>query len=77
MSIKIEIRWTGCITPIKACRQIAKSGQILKYVLTDYYRKNSRKRSVPVELIDSRPCMMQKDILNLAETCNSSQNHLD
>lgn len=31
-----------------------KAGQILKYVITDYYRKNSRKRSVPFELINSK-----------------------
>ena len=31
-----------------------KAGQILKYVITDYYRKNSRKSSVPFELINSK-----------------------
>jgi DNA polymerase elongation subunit (family B) len=31
-----------------------KAGQILKYIVTDYYRKNSKKRSIPIELINSR-----------------------
>lgn len=31
-----------------------RAGQVLQYVITDYYRKNNRKRTVPVELIDSR-----------------------
>jgi len=28
------------------------AGQVLQYVITDYYRKNSKKRAVPVDLID-------------------------
>jgi DNA polymerase elongation subunit (family B) len=49
-----------------------KSGQILKYVLTDYYRKNSRKRSVPVELINSKTVYDAKRYSELlVETCNS------
>ena len=49
-----------------------KSGQILKYVLTDYYRKNSRKRSVPVELINSKTVYDAKRYCELlVETCNS------
>jgi DNA polymerase-2 len=31
-----------------------RAGQVLQYVITDYYRKNSRKRTVPVELINER-----------------------
>lgn len=41
-----------------------KSGQILKYVLIDYYRKNSRKRSIPIELINSKTVYDAKDILS-------------
>jgi DNA polymerase elongation subunit (family B) len=49
-----------------------KSGQILKYVLTDYYRKNSRKRSVPVQLINSKTVYDAKRYSELlVETCNS------
>ena len=31
-----------------------KAGQILKYIVTDYYRKNSKKRSIPIELANSK-----------------------
>ena len=31
-----------------------KAGQILKYIVTDYYRKNSKKRSIPMELANSQ-----------------------
>lgn len=31
-----------------------RAGEILKYVITDYYRKNSRKRSIPIELANSQ-----------------------
>jgi DNA polymerase elongation subunit (family B) len=31
-----------------------RAGEILKYVVTDYYRKNSKKRSIPIELVDSQ-----------------------
>ena len=57
---------------LKHAGKSLKSGQILKYVLTDYYRKNSRKRSVPVELIDSKTVYDAKRYSELlAETCNS------
>ena len=49
-----------------------KAGQILKYVITDYYRKNSRKRSVPFELINSKTGYDAKRYCELlTETCNS------
>jgi DNA polymerase-2 len=49
-----------------------KAGQILKYVITDYYRKNSRKRSVPFELIKSQTVYDAKRYCELlTETCNS------
>jgi DNA polymerase-2 len=31
-----------------------RAGEILKYVVTDYYRRHSKKRSVPIELANSR-----------------------
>lgn len=31
-----------------------RAGEILKYVITDYYRKNSKKRSIPIELASSQ-----------------------
>jgi DNA polymerase-2 len=49
-----------------------KAGQILKYVITDYHRKNSRKRSVPFELINSKTVYDAKRYCELlTETYNS------
>jgi len=49
-----------------------KAGQILKYVITDYYQKNSRKRSIPLELVNSKTVYDTKRYSELlAETCNS------
>ena len=49
-----------------------KAGQILKYVITDYYRKNSRKRSIPFELVNSTTVYDAKRYSELlVETCNS------
>jgi DNA polymerase-2 len=31
-----------------------KAGEILKYIITDYYRRHSKKRSIPVELANSQ-----------------------
>jgi DNA polymerase-2 len=31
-----------------------RAGEILKYVVTDYYRRHSKKRSIPIELANSR-----------------------
>ena len=57
---------------LKHAGKSLKSGQILKYILTDYYRKNSKKRSVPVELINSKTVYDAKRYSKLlVETCNS------
>jgi DNA polymerase-2 len=51
-----------------------KAGQILKYVMTDYYTKHySKRRTMPVELIDKNATTydVRKYIELLAETCNS------
>lgn len=57
---------------LKDAGKSLKSGQILKYVLTDYYLKSSRKRSVPVELINSKTVYDAKRYSELlVETCNS------
>jgi len=57
---------------LKHAGKSLKSGQILKYVLTDYYRKNSRKRSIPVELINSKTVYDAKRYSELlVEICNS------
>jgi DNA polymerase-2 len=31
-----------------------RAGEILKYVVTDYYRRHSKKRSIPIELVNSQ-----------------------
>ena len=49
-----------------------RAGQVLQYLITDYYRKNSRKRMVPVELINERTRYDNKRYIQLlAEICNS------
>ena len=49
-----------------------KAGQILKYVITNYYHKNAAKRSVPIELTSSKT---NYDVWRysqlLTEACNS------
>jgi DNA polymerase-2 len=57
---------------LKDAGKSLKAGQILKYVITDYYRKNSRKRSIPFELVNSNTVYDVKRYSELlAETCNS------
>ena len=48
-----------------------RAGEILKYVITDYYRKHSKKRSIPIELANShteydvkRYCEILEDVTN-------------
>jgi DNA polymerase-2 len=49
-----------------------RAGQILQYVITDYYRKNARKRTTPVELINEKTSYDAKRYTELlAEICNS------
>jgi len=51
-----------------------RAGQVLKYVITDYYKKNSgkRNRSIPIELLNSRTVYDAKRYSELlTEICNS------
>ena len=49
-----------------------RAGQVLQYVITDYRRKNSRKRTVPVELIDGKTTYDARRYIELlAQTCDS------
>lgn len=48
-----------------------RAGEILKYVITDYYRKHSKKRSIPIELVNSqtkydvkRYCELLEEVTN-------------
>jgi DNA polymerase, archaea type len=45
---------TGAVHLLEAQGKSMRAGQVLQYVITDYARKNSRKRSVPVELINEK-----------------------
>ena len=52
-----------------------RAGEILKYVITDYYRKNSKKRSIPIELANSqtnidvkRYCEVLKEVTDTVTT---------
>ncbi len=63
---------TGSIHLLEDEGQSMRAGQVLQYVITDYYRKNSRKRSVPVELIDGKTTYDTRRYIELlAETCNT------
>ncbi len=49
-----------------------RAGQILQYVITDYYRKNSRKRAIPVALINEKTTYDSRRYTELLATvCNS------
>jgi DNA polymerase, archaea type len=49
-----------------------RAGQILQYVITDYYRKNSRRRAIPVALINEKTTYDSRRYTQLLATvCNS------
>jgi DNA polymerase-2 len=48
------------------------AGQILQYVITDYYRRNNRKRSVPVELINSKTTYDARRYIELLAQCSNN-----
>jgi DNA polymerase elongation subunit (family B) len=49
-----------------------RAGQILQYVITDYYRTNSRKRTIPVALINEKTTYDSRRYTELLATvCNS------
>jgi len=49
-----------------------RASQVLQYIITDYRRKNSRKRTVPVELINEKTTYdANRYIELLADVCNS------
>lgn len=49
-----------------------RAGQILQYVITDYYRNNSRKRTIPVALINEKTTYDSRRYTQLLATvCNS------
>jgi DNA polymerase elongation subunit (family B) len=56
-----------------------KAGELLRYVIIDYYQRHSRIRAIPVELIDMQAKKISYDRRRytelLTETCNSVTEH--
>ena len=50
----VETAETGAIYQLEDESKSMHAGQVLQYIVTDYYRKNSRRRSIPVELIKDK-----------------------
>jgi DNA polymerase-2 len=63
---------TGSIYQLEDEGRSMRAGQVLQFIITDYYRKSTRKRAVPVELITERTKYDARRYTELlAETCNS------
>jgi len=63
---------TSAIYQLMEEGKMMQGGQTLQYVITDYYRKNSRKRTTPVDLINDKTIYDSRRYIELlAETCNS------
>jgi len=63
---------TGALAQLVNEGASMKAGEILQYVIKDYYRKNAKKRSMPVELIDEKTTYDAKKYIELlAQTANS------
>jgi DNA polymerase, archaea type len=63
---------TGVIYQLQDEGKSMRAGQILQYVITDYYRKNSRKRAIPVALINEKTTYDSRRYTHLLATvCNS------
>lgn len=63
---------TGATSQLVVEDTTMRAGQVMQYVITDYYRKNAKKRSVPVELINDKTAYDSRRYIELlAETCNS------
>jgi DNA polymerase, archaea type len=63
---------TGAACQLRDEGKFMQAGQILQYVITDYYRKNPRKRAISVELItDNTTYDKRRYVELLARVCNS------
>jgi DNA polymerase, archaea type len=63
---------TGAIYQLQDEGKTMRAGQVLQYVITDYYRKNSRKRAIPVALINEKTIYDARRYTQLLATvCNS------
>jgi DNA polymerase elongation subunit (family B) len=68
----VDTAETGAIYRLEDEGRSMRAGQVLQYVITDYYRKNSRKRSVPVELIKEKTTYDARRYIELLyRACNS------
>lgn len=63
---------SGAIYQLQDEGKSMRPGQILQYIITDYYRKNSRKRAIPVALINEKTTYDSRRYTQLLATvCNS------
>jgi len=68
----VDTAQTAAVYQLEDEGKSMRAGQVLQYVITDYYRKNSRKRTVPVELIGAKTTYDARRYTELlAETGNS------
>ena len=65
---------SNALTKLNSQGKYLKAGEILQYVITDYYQKTGSKnnRAIPIELINERTCYDVKRYIELlTEACNS------
>ena len=64
---------TNALTKLNSQGKYLKAGEILQYVIVDYYQTGSKNsRAIPIEMIDERTCYDVKRYIELlTEACNS------
>lgn len=63
---------TSALQQLKDEGKSLHAGEVLRYIITDYYNKHSSKRTVPIELVDDNTVYdVRRYIELLANTCNS------
>jgi DNA polymerase elongation subunit (family B) len=64
---------TSAIHQLEEEGKVMRGGQVLQFVITDYYRRmNSRKRSIPIELITDKTSYDKRRYVELlSQVCNS------
>jgi len=71
-SYTVNTAETSAIYQLEDEGKSMRAGQVLQFVITDYYRKNARKRTTPVELINDKTIYdINRYTELLAEACNS------
>src|SRR5581483_3398688 len=64
----------NALTELNSQGKYLKAGEILQYIITDYYQKTRSKnnRAIPIELINESTCYdVERYVELLTETCNS------